>query len=289
MKIKVQLGLLIATVLLAVSCQKEIEDTIGNSGTGSGGTGGGSSTGAYLDSIASISGTERSDVKITYDANKRIQRFITKGTSNGLPTEEVYVVDRNAAGNVANLFYYELEDRVRDTTRLRATYSAGKLFSLHGPRTEDGQLARFDSIVFAYNASGYLAKRSYYIDEGAGYELLYVEEMTYTGFNLSSIKIFEDVGAPTGALELIGTGTMTYDSRTAAYSPSVEEHAMGVYESFARNNVTRYVLESVGSSTPAVDLKLTYTYGANGRPATSIGREGTDPNPVIQSTYFYKN
>jgi hypothetical protein len=293
MKITIQLMLLMATVLLAVSCQKEIEDTFGNNGTGSGGgTGGGSSnTGAYLDSMVVKRGLETTITKTTYDANKRLIRYQDKGVSNGISFDNGVIAFRQPSGAIDSFTQYFLGPITGiDSMRWKTNYTAGKLVSITSSTELGGLLLSRDSTVFAYNANGYIAKRSQFLDAGGlGFELNATTEYSYVGANISQIKMYNVDFVNPSVLNLLLTVTRTYDNRTAAYIASTDEFAVGLYPSFGQNNAISEKVEYAIGGVPATTVNVSYVYGANGRPKTATAVSAGVVSGVYNAVYSYKN
>lgn len=267
------LGLITASAIL-ISCQKEIN--FANSGSQ-----GSASLLVREDFKAAI---DSSSIVYVYDANKRLIKQITTGTSGGQDiTTDVSLV-RNSSGIITQTVFKSPQLQAFGIDSLVAhvyydnsskKYTAvSQVFELYG-------LSVIDSTSYNYSGNNVIESNEYQTLYGLTY-LAYKSDYSYAGQNLTTVKSY--VTDSTGIMTLAATYKFTFDNKTnPLILPAGEAFVLGNYFTVSANNpLNSQILTGTNTSSS----NYTYTYNTYNVPQTAKMLD--DSGSTTNVTFYYQ-
>jgi hypothetical protein len=275
--------LLMAMMILMVSCSKEESLETGGSGGsgGGGGTGGGGITGAKLMKISSDLPLVPT-IDFTYDASNRLIKYKSTqdlGAGNVLTTETKFT--RDAAGRIVREVI--IDDFAGDSSVLTYVYAntTGRTIK-YGLDGEVDDLIR-DSLVFGYTGD-LCTKISFYetTDAGDSYELYSVVTFKYDARNnlIEALESYDDAGTLVPSVKYV----YEYDTRV---NPIYVREDMLLLNSdllfVSPNNATKLNFTALELNV-TVAQTVSYQYRSDNKPSKANGTYSNVPY-TINYTY----
>jgi hypothetical protein len=276
--------------LIFISCQKELSSENGQTLP--------PSSGNLL--IAASLKNAVSEISYTYDyniANLPIRnRFAASAT--GFSADGTTEVTRDATGKISfsRLIFSSNISGGPDTVNYEISRSAnGKISHVLLKPADTFNFVGYDSLVYAYNASGKLSGFIVYLIEyGTGLvEPMQSVEVTYNGNNVVKVVEYELLGS-LASRELVETVSVTYDDKPAARELTEDDFIANLPPANnpapSVNNVISYSRVFAQDPDQNVTTEYKYIYGAGGKPisaeVTTI-RPGL-PNDKANMTFTYR-
>lgn len=278
---------LLSSIILLVSCQKEID-------WGLGGNGGTANLSLYR--IKSKTGTDTTQIDYFYDANKRIIREKTTGMGSGQNLDNDLVISRNATGIItktvqkaASLLTAGIDSVVTvfnySTATSKYTSSVFQL-SIFG-------FGIVDSAVYTYDGSGKISKDEHFtLFIGLPIPLppTLTARNTYTysadGKNLLGLAT-EAAIPPATTLSPATAQIYTVDTKVNPLIILNEAVLLGRVGLFNANNSTKAVVANTVDPTQDFTMDYTYKYNTANKP-DSVNGIRTPGGAATIYKYFYQ-
>jgi hypothetical protein len=284
--------LLMAMMILMVSCSKEESLETGGSGGsgGGGGTGGGSSSGALLTKLVTT-GVQTTTQDFFYDSKKQLVKYVNVNSTPGSTANITLTITRDANGRVAKI----VQDMPASATAPAS--SSPTTFVYQGPTdtkvkysiaTVDvgggfGIIVR-DSSVYEYTSNNLTKLLQYYsFDDGASYDPTgYVTFRYDSRGNIIEQISYADLG---GGLEPIQKTISEYDNKPSACDLNDDAFAGQILSIYlSPNNITKQTIDLLVAG-QKLSVTAPYQYRSDGKPSKVTGNA---LGGSFQSTYTYK-
>ena len=272
------LGLL---CLCVISCQKEVDDTLSNSGSNNGGT-----NSTRLTKTVEKSGADSLVTVYRYSSSGKITGVDMVGVDAGQPYDYYLTYVRNSSGIIqkqiiksTDLVQFGIDSIVSVVSYDAANnrYKSGvSNLSLMG-------IPIVDSVVFQYDGSGKLVTEIDYSDVGFGYLPSWKRVYTYSGNNLGTEKYYSfDINTNNYTLEY--TATYEYDTKINPLQFVSDAPLLNLDPFYSANNITKlsYV---ANDPTDNFVSTVSYTYNSSNRPLTDVTATGSE---VTTTSYYYQ-
>jgi hypothetical protein len=261
------------------SCQKEVDDVFKSSG-------GGSANSGLLKKVVTLNGTDSTVFTIGYNSSSKITSVYTSGVGSGttINTQESFI--RNNQGIVTQIITKDADYAAYGIDSIITIVNSvgGKYTSRVSNINLLGLLFK-DSVAFTYSGSTIIKEEDFLdVGIGTGYAPTTKNEFTYTGNNITAIKVsvYDDASS---SYQDDYTQTFTYDTKASPLILGVEGIAIGYYNWYSSNNVVKLVAVSSTDPTQNETQTVTYTYNSSNRPLTAI--TAVQGGPTFNSTYSY--
>jgi hypothetical protein len=260
------------TILILISCQKEVEDTIGNSN-------GGSTSGAKLIKTVSKSGSDSTIVNYTYNSSGKIANYAVSGSNSGQAVDLRVRFVRNGSGTIQKRII-KSDDLIGigiDSIVTNVNYDAvNNRYKNAVTSTSFFGFTFKDSVVFNFDGTGKVASQIDYSNDGSGgpYEITSKIDYTYLGNNILTQKYYS-YDVVTSNYTLDETDTYEYDNKTNPLQFANEAFILDVVgeDFYSANNYTK--VTSVPTGNNSTIATISYTYNSTGRPLTAIVVSGS--------------
>jgi hypothetical protein len=280
------ISVLLFTILVFVSCQKEIDWGLGGSNNPS----------LLLVKIKSKTGTDTTQLDYYYDAGKRLIREKTTGISGGTNLDNELIIKRNSSGIIITTVQKAaaLIGAGIDSIETRFNYDGGtskytsSVFLLSIPG-----FAVTDSAVYSYDGSGRITSDAHYLQvSGLPIPIPPVLSLknyyiySASGSNMDSVK--QDASTtPGGPLTPVSSQAYTFDSKTNPLIITNEAVLLGRTGFFNANNPSKTVVTNTVSPANNFTMDYTYKYNIVNKPDSSSGTR-TPGGAVTVSKYYYQ-
>jgi hypothetical protein len=263
------------------SCQKEVDGNIVNGGAGSGG--GNTGPSGTLRKLVIHDGSDSAVYNFFYNKAGKILGENIETFSSGVSEFNNQYVERNSQGMIQKVITKASQFAQFGIDSLIAIVS-----SSNGRYTNKvlrfGILGDTASVttIFFYDANGRIVSQKDYVDDGSGDIDSARTDYTYTGSNLSSIKIF-DLNTGSSTPDLVQT--LEYDAKTSPLVVGNEAFILNnFYSWYSTNNFIKET--AILDGDPVTHIQTwTYTYNASNKPVTvSITQDG---ETGIAANYYY--
>jgi hypothetical protein len=279
-------GVILFSILVFVSCQKEIDWGLGAS----------NNPNLLLVKIKSKTGTDTTQVDYSYDASKRLIREKTTGVSGGTSLDNDLVIKRNASGIITTTVQKSaillaagvdsIETRYNYSTTTSKYTSSVFQFTIAGTTITD-------STVYNYNGSGRITGDDHYLQVSGlpiplppllGLKNYYIYSVS--GTNIDSVK--QDAATiPGGPLSPASVQAYKYDSKINPLIILNEALLLARTGLYNVNNTTRTVVTNAIDPTQDFTMDYTYKYNIVNKPDSSAGTR-TPGGTVTTTKYFYQ-
>jgi len=279
-----------------MSCQKEIEDTLGNpngnNGNGSGTSG--SSNGDLLVKAWQISPATNDTNIITaqWDASKRLTQYLSQGKVQGIAMTISHVISRDGSGKITKVVSKTVMPTAStDSTVYWPTYVAGTSKLDYVKATVYGGIFGdiHDSAVYVYNSAGLLTQREIFSDLFGTLEPTIKSVYTYdsNGNLLTTTQYDADIF--TGAYSQSALTTNTFGTHKS--SVVLGEEALISLEpaNMSKNELIKSVTNAVQSGSTYTTTMSEQQYNSFDRPTK--GTMNVLPQPpgyTNKLIYFYQ-
>lgn len=244
------------------SCQKEVEDIFAGSGNNASGV---------LQKVVTKSGADSTVFNFSYNGNNKLVEATTSGIDSGnvIDIREIFI--RNGQNIITQIITREanLTANGIDSVITKVNYSGGRYINRVSAIDLFGFFTFRDSVVLTYNGSGNVITEEDFLDVGTGYQPNIRTEYTYSGKNISVVKVsaFDDIS---NSYAEQYSRSLSYDAKTSPLILGNEAFAIGAYNWFSGNNVVKSVAVSTTDPTQNEIQDVTYTYNAFNKPVTAI-------------------
>lgn len=279
-------GALLFSILIFVSCQKEIDW----------GLGGGNTVSQILVRVKSQTGTDTSQLDYYYDANKRIIRELTNGIGGGQNLNNDLIITRNASGIItktvqkaASLLAAGIDSVITMYNYSTATSKyTSSVFQLGIPG-----FTVMDSAVYTYDVSGKISKDEHYL-QVSGLPipvppvLIARNIYSYSADGRNLLGVATDAAIPP-ATTLSPATAQTYTVDTK-FNPLIilnEAVLLNRVGLFNANNSAKAVVTNTIDPTQDFTMDYTYKYNSANKPDSSYGTR-TPGGAVTAAKYFYQ-
>ena len=267
--------------LVLFSCQKEVDETLPNSGGNNGGT-----TGTKLTKTIEKLGADSVATVYRYNSSGKIIAVDMVGVDAGQPYDYYLTYVRNNSGIIqkqiiksSDLVQFGVDSILYlvsyDATNNRYKGAISNL-SLFG-------IPLVDSIVFQYDGSGKLITEIDYSDVGFGYAPSWKKVYTYNGNNLGTEKYYS-FDANTNNYTLDYTSTYEYDTKTNPLQFVADAPVFNLDPFYSANNITKLTYVESDPTNNFVST-VSYTYNSSNRPLTDVTTTGSE---VTTTSYYYQ-
>lgn len=212
---RLQTAFYFLTALFLISCQKEIEGTIGNSNPGN-------TNGAKLVKVVSKSGSDSTVVNYTYNGSGKIINYAVSGIDSGQAIDLRVSFVRNTSGIIQKRII-KTDDLITfgiDSIVTNIGYDAtNNRYKSAVTSTSFFGFTFRDSVAFNFDGAGKLASQIDYSNDGFGgvYTIASKIEYTYAGNDILTQKYYS-YDAAGSAFTLEETDSYEYDSKQILYS-----------------------------------------------------------------------
>jgi hypothetical protein len=274
----------VLTLIFMVSCKKETSlQTGGAPGSG----GGGNQPSGLLSKLVSKSGSDSTVLVFGYDASKRLISLNTSGSDSSGNFQDSRRFVRNAQGIITQIIDKnpDLAQFGLDSVVTRLDYNGR--YTNRVIEINTLFVAIKDSTALSYDANGNIILEHEYTDYmmGGGYEETAKTEYTYSGNNISLIKV-SSFDSTTASYLPVYNATYNYDAKTSPLILKNEGTAIGYSDFFSSNNVTQAAFEVPSDPSSNFTLNTTYTYNSDNKPITGTGV--VQGGGTSTSSYFYQ-
>jgi hypothetical protein len=279
---------LLSTIILLVSCQKEID-------WGLGGAGGGAAN-LSLYRIKSKTGTDTTQIDYYYDANKSIIREKTTGIGSGQNLDNDLVISRNGAGIITKTVQKAASLLATGIDSVVTVYNYSTATSKYTSSIFQLSLFGFtvvDSAIYTYDASGKITKDEHYtLISGLPIPipptLTARNTYTYSADGKNLISVATDAAIPPATTLSPATAqTFTVDAKVNPLIILNEAVLLGRVGLFNANNSTKAVVTNTVDPTQDFTMDYTYKYNAANKPDSAYSTRL--PGGVVSATkYFYQ-
>ncbi len=263
------------SVVFLTSCQKEINGDFNN----------GNSTSGLLMKIGSKTDADTSTTTFGYNASQKLVNITIDETTGGQTQNSNQTIVRNSQGVVTSIITKSpgLAQYGLDSLKTVVHTDASGKYTSRVTTIDLIILIIRDSVALQY-AGNNIAKEIEYLDDGTGYAEFGRSEYTYSGNNISSVKV--TAADDNGVLQPYYVINYTYDSKVSPLIMGNEATAIGYSNYFSSNNITKVELNMIADPTQNATITTTYTYNPANKPLTAILVEqgGTS----TKDTYTYQ-
>ena len=284
---------LLIIALLLSSCQKELADPSGSPSGGGGNGGGGTSNGDLLVRALSITGSDTTVVELTWDNNKRLIQYVSKGKTNGIVTDSKTDIIRGSNGNITKMINRPMGGGASfDSTISYVYYQPGTSKVAYVKNTNYAVGFSFsDSVLITYNTAGKIAVKETYFENFITGTMNRQSKSSYTydaqGNLLTNTTLIAD--PLTGVYSPGITITNSYDAHLAPASFGDDAFIVrGLSEeSVSHNHLIKKV--QTGSGTDITLTMSQFQFNSSDRPtAEVIAFTPVPPGYTLTVTYFYQ-
>lgn len=238
---------------------------------------GGTNTALLVKSETNTSGTTEGSVRTyEYDASNRITKITTVDTDSfSVSITFVYRFIRDAEGKITQIRTNALAAGapgagLPDTLTIHVHYPTGSTLFDYTTYSFDFMGSTVsDSVVYAYNNDVISETRQYQRFAGPSYSLIGRTQYSYSGKNISAIRIFDP-----GTNALAATISYEYDNKFIAFSAGKESFLYGLDPLMSNaNNLARAVIVFATGGYPTITLEYTYQYSPGNVPVSGTSIE----------------
>ncbi|HWJ92984.1 MAG TPA: hypothetical protein VNR87_17845 [Flavisolibacter sp.] len=250
------------SVIFLLSCQKEVNVDL--DGT--------ANNGGLLVQIGSKTDADTTTTTFGYNSSKKLVTIKTEGMSGGQSVSNSQRLIRNSQGVVTSIISKSpgLSQYGLDSLITVVHSDASGKYTSQVTTIDLILLVIRDSVALVYSGTN-VSKEVEYIDDGTGYSEFGKTEFTYSGNNVSSVKV--SLVDDNGGYETEYILNYTYDDKVSPLILGNEGLAFGFTTWFSANNIIKADLQVPSDPTQNVTITKTYTYNAAKKPLTAISVE----------------
>ncbi|MBD0331602.1 MAG: hypothetical protein ICV66_03015 [Chitinophagaceae bacterium] len=230
------------------------------------------------------SGSDSTEVKYSYDGEKRVSRIVVTAPDYDLDTRAV----RNSSGIITDVVQKSSSFSVFgiDSVVTKVSYNSAQSRYINAVTAVVLLGTEFrDSISYQYDAGGKLTSSIGYSDDGTGYVSYGKTEYTYDGNgNITSEKFSEYDGTNYTPVSVY---TYTYDTKVNPLKLGNEAIIINQISSYGPNNVIKTDFSDLTDPVNNYSLTLTLNYNGQNKPqdGTAVEQPG---GTTYTLNYFYQ-
>ena len=295
---KIKLTVLLASSLIFVSCQKELDITVDGStpNNGNGNGNGNSATGLLVKVVEVTNNTDTLTTLYTYDSQKRLETQIMDGMNNGMLLHDYRKFERDAMGRISRILQFTDQNGTPSDTAVNTIHYPDASTSNYDYTLNNIGVQGFsviDSSVYSYTAGKMMSIVSYLSSPLLGPVAMQTSKLDFTydgSARVSSMKMYNS-SAPGSPLTAIANQTYTYGSSlngNYATNNGAQNYLLGGMPNATNDALTSLKMDDLTGANPGVNalVKMTYVLGAGNRPLSMVATT-TGSQPSVSKLNFY--
>lgn len=276
---KLLLPIVVLTSLFVISCQKEVNNIFANT------SGGGNSLG-LLTKVVTKNGSDSSVISYSYNNSNKITGVNNASVTSGNTTVSNDVIVRNNQGIIQEIITKSTDftSIAIDSVISIINYDASsKHYTNRIVKYSTLGVSFLDSAAFIYDAFDKIITEFDYIDDGSGNKQTIQSDFTYSGSNMSGLKLYN---LSSGTPILQTTELFDYDAKPSPLTLGNEAFIVNnAFQFLSVNNILKQTVSVAGDRVTHL-VNYNYTYNLLNQPVTaSLTQDGQSAGTI---NYYYK-